>query len=414
MSASLIARDGIPLGEADVAGLLAGALGDLGRRVLLVIPDLTRSAPVPLLFRLLWEQLAPRLDAFDILVALGTHQPLSEERFLKRVGVDAQSWSQRYATKSRWFNHAWDDDASLRYVGELDADTVERLSEGRMRETIRVRVNRLLFDYDHVLVLGPVFPHEVAGFSGGNKYFFPGVAGPELLNMFHWLGALVTNAGIIGHIDTPVRAVLDAAAALLRFERTFIHMVVSGNELKGLFVGRETAVWRAAAELSSQLNVRWMPRAFDLVVAEAPARYDDLWTAAKAVYKSEPVVADGGEVIVYAPHIREVSVTHGPLIEAVGYHVRDYFTHQAERFKNVPGSIKAHSTHVRGAGTYHNGVETARMQVTLATGISREVCERIHLGYRDPGSIRLEDFSDREAEGVLLIRNAGEVLYRLA
>ncbi len=131
------------------------------------------------------------------------------------------------------------------------------------------------------------------------------------------------------------------------------------------------------------------------------------------MYKLEPVVADGGELIIYAPHLKEISVTHGKRIEEIGYHVRDYFTSQWDRFQHVPWGVLAHSTHVRGTGTFIDGVERPRVQVTLATGLPREVCERINLGYRDPASIDVESFANREDEGVLLVRKAGEQLYRL-
>ena len=142
--------------------------------------------------------------------------------------------------------------------------------------------------------------------------------------------------------------------------------------------------------------------------------YDDLWTAAKAMYKTEPAIADGGEVIIYAPHITEVSYTHGKLIDEVGYHVRDYFVKQWDRFKHVPGSILAHSTHVKGTGTYDaaTGIETPRIAVTLATGIPEERCRRINLGYADYREIDPEAWKDREQEGILYVPHAGEVLYR--
>jgi hypothetical protein len=142
--------------------------------------------------------------------------------------------------------------------------------------------------------------------------------------------------------------------------------------------------------------------------------YDELWVAGKCMYKLEPVVADGGELIIYAPHLKQVSQTHGKQIERIGYHVRDYFIAQWDRFRDVPWGVLAHSTHVRGTGRFENGIEHPRIQVTLATGLSRETCERIGLGYRDPESIDVEKFANREHEGVLLVRKAGEQLYRLA
>jgi lactate racemase len=141
--------------------------------------------------------------------------------------------------------------------------------------------------------------------------------------------------------------------------------------------------------------------------------YDELWVAGKCMYKLEPVVADGGELIIYAPHLHEISVTHGRLIEQIGYHCRDYFVKQWDRFADIPRGVIAHSTHVRGQGRFENGVEQCRVQVTLASGLPRELCERINLGYRDPATIDVESFANRETEGVLLVRKAGEMLYRL-
>jgi hypothetical protein len=138
-----------------------------------------------------------------------------------------------------------------------------------------------------------------------------------------------------------------------------------------------------------------------------------LWTGGKCMYKLEPVLADGGELIIYAPHITEICVSHGKTIEAVGYHCRDYFLKQWDRFKDYPWGVLAHSTHVYGIGTFENGVEHPRARVTLATGIPRETCEKINLGYRDPATIDVEEFAGREDEGVLLVRKAGEMLYHL-
>ncbi len=141
--------------------------------------------------------------------------------------------------------------------------------------------------------------------------------------------------------------------------------------------------------------------------------YDDVWVGGKCMYKLEPVVADGGELIIYAPHIREISATHGALIRRIGYHTRDYFLEQWDRFKNEPWGILAHSTHVRGIGTYEGGVERPRIRVTLATQIPEDVCRAVNLGYRDPSSIRVADYQGREEEGILYVARAGEMLYRL-
>jgi lactate racemase len=384
-----------------------------GRRVLLIIPDGTRTAPVGLLFQALYERLAGRVKALDVLVALGTHAPMSEEAICERLEISPVERRGRYRSV-RFFNHRWDDPEALCEVGVLSADEVRGLTDGLFAIGVRVRVNRLLFEYDEVILVGPVFPHEVVGFSGGNKYLFPGVSGPEVLNFFHWLGAVITTPRIIGHAWTPVRRVIDRAAAMVGVSKLGFSLVVDPDKsLRGVYAGNVEAAWAAAVGLSRQRHVRYVERPYHTIVSCAPAMYDELWTGGKCMYKLEPVLADGGELIIYAPHIREVSVTHGRWIEEIGYHCRDYFLAQWDRFKGYPWGVLAHSVHVHGLGTFESGVERRRAQVTLATGISAERCARINLGHRDPATVRLEDYAGREAEGVLLVPQAGEMLFRL-
>lgn len=406
-----------PLTAGGVGALLTEAFADApvdGKRLLVLIPDLTRSAPIPLMFRLLYEVLGRRVARLDYLVALGTHQPLGEAALERLVGVSAAE-RQAWFPKSDVFNHRWDDPSALQTVGVISSREMAELTGGLVTLETPVVLNRLLGDYDRLLIIGPVFPHEVAGFSGGAKYLMPGVAGRDIIDSTHWLGALSTSYQTIGVKDTAVRRVLHRGARFVtdRQNVTCLKLVLKGQALHGLFIGDVVTAWEAAAELSAKLNIVYKKKPFRSVLSMPSEKYDDLWTAAKAMYKTEPVVADGGEVIIYAPHLRNISVTHGPLIETVGYHVRDYFLGQWERFERVPWTALAHSTHVKGAGRYQNGVETPRIQVTLATGIPREVCERVNLGYRDFRELNPDDWADREDEGLLLARHAGEVLYRL-
>jgi nickel-dependent lactate racemase len=311
------------------------------------------------------------------------------------------------------FNHAWQDAQALTTLGEISAEEIGRLSEGRLRQALPVRLNRRILDYDQLLVCGPLFPHEVVGFSGGNKYFFPGIAGSDIIDLTHWLGALITSYQMIGTQDTPVRRVIDRAAAMIPRGRQALCAVTSTEGVAGLFCGAPEEAWAAAARLSAQVHVRWCAAPYRQVLSVLPEMYDEIWVGAKGMYKLEPVVADGGEVILYAPHIREFSQVHGALIRRVGYHVRDYFTAQWDRFKDIPWGVLAHSTHLRGIGTYENGVERPRIQVTLATGIAEADCRAVNLGYRDPRSLDPAEYAGREAEGVLLVPHAGEVLYRI-
>ena len=383
------------------------------QRILLIVPDATRTAPLPLLFDALFRELRPHCSAMDVLVALGTHPPMSDTQIAKLLGID-EAERGRLFYQLQTFNHEWDRPDRLLTLGTFTKQQTEELSGGLLSLEVPVQINSRIQDYDLLLVLGPVFPHEVVGFSGGNKYFFPGIGGPGILNFFHWLGALITNAEIIGVKDTPVRRVVDAAASMIAQTRRAITFVVSSDcSLHGIFYGTPESAWNEAADLSGQLHIKRCDRPYRQVLSCAPPMYDELWVAGKCMYKMEPVVADGGELIIYAPHMHEISVTHGTLIEQVGYHVRDYFTKQWDQFKEVPWGVLAHSTHVRGSGTFENGIERPRVRVTLASGIPEETCRRINLGYRDPASIDIESFANREDEGILLVRKSGEYLYRL-
>ena len=393
-----------------------------GKRVLIIIPDHTRTAPVPLFFRLFHELLGDQVAALDYLVALGTHQPMNDAALSQLVGVEVRDGRadppRPHSHTStlphpRIFNHRWDLPGTFVTLGVLPAAEVESLSEGRLSLDVPVRLNRLILEYDQLLVCGPVFPHEVVGFSGGNKYFAPGVAGPEIINVTHWLGALMTSMAVIGVADTPVRRMIDRAASFIPTPRLCFAMVMHGESLHGLYVGSMEEAWRAATELSAQLDIVYVERPLRRVLSVMPEMYDDLWTAAKGMYKLEPAIADGGEVVIYAPHINEISYTHGKVIDEIGYHVRDYFVKQWERFKGYPWGVLAHSTHLRGDGTYENGMECPRIKVTLATGIPRERCERIGLGYLDPATVDPDEWAGREKEGILLVRKAGEMLYRV-
>ncbi len=405
------------LSDGEVAVIIAQALAPLaldGKRVLVIIPDGTRTAPIPLIYRLLQEQLGPRVARLDFLIALGTHKLMSEAAIERLVGLPAAERAARFPN-STLLNHRWDLPESFVTIGTIPEAETATLTDGLLAASVAVTLNRLIFDYDQLIICGPVFPHEVAGFSGGAKYLFPGIAGPEIINFTHWLGALVTSMQTIGVKHTPVRRVIQRAARFIEQPILLLAMLLKGHDLYGLYAGPLEETWEVAADLSAQLNIVYKPQPFRQVLSMASPIYEDLWTAAKAMYKTEPVVADGGEVIIYAPHISEVSYTHGALIDQIGYHVRDYFTKQWDRFQQMPGGILAHSTHVKGHGSYDavTGVESPRITVTLATSIPEERCRQINLGYIDYRTINPEAWRGREHEGLLLVERAGELLYRL-
>jgi nickel-dependent lactate racemase len=375
-----------------------------GRSLCLVIPDGTRACPLPLLLDAVLAAAGGRAKSCTAVVALGTHAPMTGEAIRTMVGT----------TELTVVNHEWWDGATFVPVGTLDAATVERLSGGRLHEAVEVRINRLVVESDVTLIVGPVLPHEVIGFSGGNKYLFPGLSSQELIDVTHWLGALITSREIIGTLGvTPVRAVVDAAAALVPGERHALCVVTDhgSDGLRAISFGDPITAWADAAAIAAETHVRYLPAPVRRVLSLVPSRYADLWTGAKGFYKVEPVVADGGEVVIHAPHISEIAQTH-PGMGGVGYHCRDFFVAQWDRYRDHPHGELAHSTHLFGAGTYDPVVgERQRVEVTLATGIPEPVVKRANLSYLDPADV---DVAAWEADpDALVVHDAGEVLYRL-
>jgi lactate racemase len=406
------------LSETDLEKIIIAGLDSLslnGKRVLAIVPDPTRTMPVPLFFKLLTRHLQGTVQKLDFLVALGTHPPLDEPAILRHFGLTAEERSGKYPGV-QIFNHAWKDPAALASLGKISAKEMASLTENRLVEDVEVRLNRLVLAYDHLLICGPVFPHEVVGFSGGNKYFFPGIAGPEIIDFTHWLGALITCHTIIGTRDTPVRRVIDRAAALIPTPRHAFCCVVMHEGVAGCFFGTPEEAFLDAANLSAQVHIRRVEKPFRQVLAVLPEMYQEVWVGGKGMYKLEPVVADGGELILFAPHIHEISQTHGTVIRQIGYHVLDYFVTQWDQFKHLPWGVLGHSTQLRGIGEYdlQTGIERPRIQVTLATSLSEEICRSINLGYRDPKQIDPSEWEARPDPDLLVVRRAGEYLYRLA
>jgi lactate racemase len=385
------------------------------QKVLVLIPDHTRTVPLPQLFRYLVETLHD-CRQLDFMVALGTHPALTEAQLCQLVGITPEE-RRTVFNHVGILNHAWDSPDALTSIGTLPQAQIRQIAGERWHHTlggdVAVNINRAILDYDHILILGPTFPHEVVGFSGGAKYFFPGISGADMINVTHWLGALAGVRGTIGIKETPVRAMIHAAAAHIATPTTLIALVVVGKGLAGMFIGDYVAAWSAAADLSAARHIVWVERPFQRILSCAPPMYDELWTGGKAMYKLEPALAEGGELIIYAPHLDAVSHVHGKYIYEIGYHVLPYFLAQWERFKHIPLGVLAHSTHVRGDGRYENGVEYPRASVTLATQLPPQDCRQLALGYQNPAEIDVAEWQNREAEGILYVPKAGEMLYRL-
>ena len=391
-----------------------------GKKVTLVIPDGTRSCPLPLLLQTLHRHLIDVVGELTAVIALGTHSYMEPDEIARMVGAVGSSHEPEAQIRATYpgmtiVNHEWADPDMLVHVGTIPAARIAELSDGRLDMDAPIVINRHVVESDYAIVVGPVFPHEVVGISGGNKYFIPGVASQEFIDMTHWVGALITSYEIIGTTGiTPVRAMINEGAALIPAKRLALCLVVESGTgaIEAAAFGTAEDAWAATAAIAAETHVEYVPEPFQRVISCMPARYEDIWTAAKGFYKLEPAVADGGEVVIYAPHVTEVSETHHEIYD-IGYHCRDYFVKQWDDFKNVHWGVLAHSTHLRGQGTYdaETGEENLRVRVTLATQIPREVCESINLGYLDPDTVDLEALE--KEPGTVVIPNAGEILYRV-
>ncbi len=405
-----------PLTPAEIRAICTESIGRLsldGKRVLVLIPDHTRHAPIDLFFHILYDLLGSRVSALDYLVATGTHQAMEMERIYRHVGIDAQKHQQTFP-KVRFFNHVHDGPNDLTMLGLIPSEEIRRLTGGLFSQDIAVTINRRVLEYDQVVIVSPVVPHEAIGFSGGNKYFFPGIGGIDIIQTFHWLAAIITNPLINGVKDTPTREVINRAASMLHVPTLcFAFAVDDHDRLACLYAGDPKEAWSGAADYSARMHITYWEKPVARILAVTPPIYEELWVGGKAMYKLEPVVAEGGELIIYGPQIREVSFVHGEQIRRVGYHVRDYFVKQWDRFCNEPKLILAHSTNVRGIGEFDESGEKPRIAVTLATGIPEDVCRGINLGYQDPRSIDVDAWRRQQNDDMRVVENAGQVLYRL-
>jgi len=311
------------LSSVDLRAILDQALLHVapGARVLAIIPDKTRDDNTDVLFPFAAEILSARQVAqFDALVAQGTHVPMTDDEKRTKIGGNA------VPGLGDIYDHQWNVPEELTTIGELSAARVTELTDGLLTEGVSINLNRRLGpgSYDTIVIFSSTVPHEVAGFAGGAKYLFPGVAGPDLTHATHWLGALASIENVIGRIETPTRHMIEAAADFVSAQIITLNSVVTreaDNRLRthALFAGDFRESFRRAAEVSREVHIKYTGRKYKRVVALLDEHYDELWVGGKASYKLGGIIEEGGELIIYAPHLRSISETHGRLIEKYGY-----------------------------------------------------------------------------------------------
>ena len=388
-----------------------------GARVLAIIPDKTRDDNTDLLFPLATDILATRQVAqFDALVAQGTHGPMTHAEKLSKVGFGNNAPAPVFG---EIFDHQWDVPAELTTIGELSAAEVTRITGGLINDAVSVNLNRRLAPdiYDTILIFSATVPHEVAGFAGGAKYLFPGVAGPDLTHATHWLGALASIENVIGRVETPTRHMIEAAADFVSAQIITLNSVLTRDDndrlrAHALFTGDFRSAFRAAAEVSKQVHIKYTGRKYKRVVALLDEHYDELWVGGKASYKLGGIIAECGELIIYAPHLRSISETHGRLIEKYGYapldRVREMVALSTELQSNL--AVAAHLAHVSYAGQRDaEGRVIPRYRITMASALDEETCRRVNLGFMDHREFRRENYENDP--DTLVVDRAGRDLY---
>jgi nickel-dependent lactate racemase len=412
---SLLIGKGSPnsaLTESDIRDIAESALSSVtsSRKVLAIIPDTSRDDNTHILFPIVHEILRSKgVTTFNALVAQGTHPPISDAEKLEKVGLE------RF--RGNIFDHEWDNPDQLAVIGQLHAKDVGQASGGAYSQDVKIKINKLVLDHDLILILGATTPHEVVGFSGGAKYFFPGVSGAALTNATHWIGALAGIENVIGRIETPTRHLIEKAADNIDAEIINFSSAVSRSrngqlETHALFAGDLRLSFRKAAEISRQINVRFVDRKYKRVVALLDEHFKELWTGGKASYKLGGIIEDGGELVIYAPHLSKISETHGAAIERYAYapieQVKDWVADSEALQNNL--CVAAHLAHISYAGSAADP-RKPKYRITMATGLSRSLCEKVGLGFADHATFDLAAAAnDHET---LVVQNAGRDLYLL-
>ncbi|MCI8453024.1 MAG: DUF2088 domain-containing protein [Lachnospiraceae bacterium] len=274
-----------------------------GRRVLLVPPDMTRCYSFAgAIISYLYKKFSAAHEV-SVMPAVGTHMQMEEsEREAFFPGVPKQAF----------LTHDWREDTVC--VGTVPAAFCRRVSGGRWNEDIKVQVNRRLLsgEFDSVFSIGQVVPHEVVGMANYTKNIVVGLGGREMINKSHMVSAVCGIESIMGNLDSPVRAVFDYAQRefLDQLGITFVLTVTREEKresrLYGLYMGEGRDTFEAASALAAKKNITWLPeREKKIVTYLEPSEFRSMWVGNKAIYRTRMAIADGGELVILAPGVRQ-------------------------------------------------------------------------------------------------------------
>lgn len=372
-----------PIGSDHLSNLLKGR-----KKVLIVADDYSRNTPVQKILPLLFDELEesgikPR--DIKILIALGTHRPMTHEEIINKFGKDIHK-------KYPILNHSWWDSSQLIYMGDTEKGTP-------------IFVNRLVNEVDFIIGIGQIVPHRVSGFSGGGNIIQPGICGEETTGKTHWLGAQFTGREILGKIENPVKEEIESVADRVGL-RWIINTIQDGaGRLVEAVAGNPIQAYRSGAKRSFEIYRSQLPQEADIVIADSHPYDSELWLAAKGIYASELAVKQGGVVILVSPCPEGVSPSHPEILE-FGYQTFETVDHWIRKGKIKKWTAAAHLVHVGRV------IKERAKGILVSSGISKDETERLGFLYaRSPKEALEIAFSilGHEAK-VAVLQRGGEIL----
>ena len=367
------------IGKDDLANGLHAALEKLGKRerVMVVPPDFTRFHSragdlTSIIYRYYREKLK------DILPALGTHAPMSENQLDEMF---------KGVPKDLFRVHDWRNDVVT--IGTVPGEFVSKITNGALDYTWPAQLNKLVFNGGHDLILsvGQVVPHEVIGMANYNKNLLIGTGGPEGINKSHFLGAVYGMERIMGKYNNPVRNLLNYASSefMGHLPVVYVHTVIGRDDsgklvIRGLFIGDDEEVFRLASELSLKINFCLLEKPLrKVVVFLDPSEYKSTWLGNKSIYRTRMAMADDGELIVMAPGLKEFGEDKeiDRLIRKYGY-------------RGTPATLKSLSgneelrNNLSAAAHLIHGSSEGRFSITYCPGnLTRNEIESVNFKFQD-------------------------------
>jgi len=372
-----------PVGSPPLSEMLKGC-----RNVLIVADDYTRTTPVQIILPRLIKELKKsgiRSGGIKILIALGTHRPMSEEEIVNKFGKEI---SEQYPM----INHSWWDPSQLVHLGQTERGTP-------------IFVNRISQETDFMIGIGQIVPHRVTGFSGGGNIVQPGICGEETTGKTHWLSAQFKGREILGKIENPVKEEVERVAEKAGL-RWIINTIQDGaGRLVVVFAGDPILAYRKGAARSLQVYQAELPQDADIVVADSHPYDSELWLASKGIYASELAVKQGGVVILVSPCPEGISPSHPEVLE-FGYQPFETVDQWVRQGKIQKITAAAHLVHVGRV------IKERAKGIMVSRGISKSETERLGLIYaREPQEALDIAFSllGRDAK-VAVLQRGGEIL----